>query len=436
MSSGPFMSLVYRFLKFLVQVVLRVFYPKTTVIGKENLRFKEAAIVISNHPNTLIDPLQVASRVHKQVFFLANAGLFSTPFTNWLFNTLYCIPIKRKQDRSALGVSNEDSFAKCDTFLGNGGVLFIAPEGGSLVGRRLRPFKTGTVRIALSAAEKKNFDVDISILPIGIHYDRPSKFGSACVVNVGEPIKVKDWQQQYQSDSQNSIRAFTDQVKETVQTLVIDVAEGEQQDIHPMAESICRNNDPLEGEADFRRGQTLARQLKNKAAADGERYQGFAKEIQQYGTELTDREIDDTAVADQNGNLMIRGLLLVLGLPFFLYGALNHIFAAGIPALLARKMKIYIGYKATVKAVVGLFTVPLFYYLQSELVSWYAGNTVSWGYLLSLPLTAWVAWGYYKGWLRFRKNWNYSRLSNVEKESLQDRRKVITKYIQMNLLTT
>ncbi len=434
MSSGPFMSLVYRFLKLLVQIVLRIFYPKTTVIGKENLRFKEAAIVISNHPNTLMDPLQVASRVHKQVFFLANAGLFSTPFTNWLFNTLYCIPIKRKQDQGAPGVSNEDSFAKCDAFLGSGGVLFIAPEGGSVMERRLRPFKTGTVRIALSAAEKKNFDLDISIRPIGVHYDRPNKFGSACVINVGEPIKVKDWQQQYLRDGQNAVRSLTQQVQDTVQALVIDVEEGEQQEIHRIVESICRNNNPLAGEEDFRRGQVLANQLKKRAESDEDQYRGFADKLKKYGAELTAKRIDDEAVAKEGRSLLNHGLFLLLGLPLFLYGVINHILAAGIPALLARTMKVYIGYQATVKAVVGLFTVPLFYYLQSKVVSWYTGNTISWLYLLSLPLVAWVAWLYWKAWLRFRRNWNYARLDNTEKESLQHHRNELSKYTQTDLL--
>lgn len=434
MSSGPFMSLVYRFLKLLVQIVLRIFYPKTTVIGKENLRFQEAAIVISNHPNTLMDPLQVASRVHKQVFFLANAGLFSTPFTNWLFNTLYCIPIKRKQDQGAPGVSNEDSFAKCDAFLGGGGVLYIAPEGGSVMERRLRPFKTGTVRIALSAAEKKDFDLDISILPIGIHYDRPNKFGSACVVNVGTPIKVQDWQHQYQHDRLNAVRSFTQQVQDSVQALVIDVNEGEQQEVHTMAESICRNNNPLNRREDFRRGQVLAKQLKKQAATDDNGYQGFVNTIRQYGAALAAKKIDDKAVAKESGSLMVRGLLLLIGFPFFLYGALNHLLAAGIPALLARTMKIYIGYQATVKAMVGLFTVPLFYYLQSKLVSWYFGNMHSWVYLLTLPLAAWVAWTYWQGWLRFRKDWTYANLVKGEKESLQERRNAAATYIQTHLL--
>lgn len=436
MSSGPFMSLVYRFLKFLVQVVLRVFYPKTTVIGKENLRFKEAAIVISNHPNTLMDPLQVASRVHKQVFFLANAGLFSTPFTNWLFNTLYCIPIKRKQDQGAPGVSNEDSFAKCDAFLGKGGVLFIAPEGGSVMERRLRSFKTGTVRIALSAAEKKNFDLDISILPIGVHYDRPTDFGSACVVNVGEPIKVKDWQDQYINDPQNSVRSFTEEVHDKVQALVIDAAEGEQQQIHPLVEAICRNDAPLDPEADFRRGQTLAKLLKKQAVTGGDPYQDFVEAALKYDAKLKTMAADDKAIAKNGGSLVPQVLLLLIGLPVFVYGAVNHLLVAGIPALLARTMKVYIGYRATIKAMVGLFTIPLFYYIQTKVVSWYFDTTISWIYLLTLPIVAWLAWEYWKGWRRFRENWNYNQLATAEKEALHVLRSDIAKYIQTHLLTS
>ena len=428
------MSLVYRILKALVQLVLWIFYPKTTVIGKERLRFEESAIVISNHPNTLIDPLQVASRVHKQVFFLANAGLFSTPFTNWLFNTLYCIPIKRKQDKGAPGMSNEDSFAKCDAFLGAGGVLYIAPEGGSEMERRVRPFKTGTVRIALSAAQKKAFDLDISILPIGLHYDQPNHYDTACVVNVGKAVKIKDWQIQFETDPQQAVRALTDQLEDQVRSLVIDVAEGEQQQLHPLVEKICRNDAPLDAALDFERGQVLASRLKKAANKNSDAYQSFRERAQQYLTKLTARGIDDKNVSKKNESFLLQLLVLILGLPVFIYGAVNHLLAAGIPALLARTMKVYIGYQATIKATVGVFTIPIFYLLQSKVLAWYAGNTLSWIYLLSLPLAAWLAWKYWRFGNRFRSTWNYARLKPQERESLQEQRTGIATYIQESLL--
>lgn len=434
MSSGPFMSLVYRFLKVLVQLVLGIFYPNTTVIGKEHLRFEEAAIVISNHPNTLIDPLQAASRVRKQVFFLANAGLFSTPFTNWFFNTFYCIPIKRKQDKGAPGVNNEDSFARCDAFLGAGGVLYVAPEGGSQMERRVRDFKTGTVRIAISAAKKKNFDLDISILPIGVHYDRPNRFGSACVVNVGEAIKVQDWQGRYGEDPPKTVRAFTDYLEEQMRSLVVDVAEGEQQQIHPLVEDICRQDTPLDAVSDFRRSQLLANQLKEVANSDSQSYQDFKDKALQYANELRLRGLDDQAVTYAGGNTTKQWGVIALGFPFFVYGMLNHIFAAGIPALLARKMKIYIGYQATIKALVGLLTFPLFYILQSKLVEWYAGEAISWVYLLTLPLAGWIAWKYWGEWKSFRSIWIYARLENSAKKQLQQQRDDIRAYIRDYLL--
>lgn len=428
------MSLVYRILKALVQLVLWIFYPKTTVISKERLRFKESAIVISNHPNTLIDPLQVASRVHKQVFFLANAGLFSTPFTNWLFNTLYCIPIKRKQDKGAPGMSNEDSFAKCDAFLGGGGVLYIAPEGGSEMERRVRPFKTGTVRIALSAAQKKAFDLDISILPIGLHYDQPNYFDTACIVNVGEAVKIRDWQEQFDKDPQQAVRALTDQLEDQVRSLVIDVAEGEQQQLHPLVEKICRNDAPLDAASDFKRGQTLARQLKEAANKNSDAYQRFREQAQQYLTKLGTKGIEDKNVSKKKENSFLQLLVLILGLPVFIYGTINHLLAAGIPVFLARTMKVYIGYQATIKAMVGLFSIPIFYLLQSKVISWYAGNTLSWIYLLSLPVVGWLAWKYWIFGNQFRSTWNYARLKPQEKESLQEQRTSIATYIQASLL--
>ena len=95
-----FLNLLYDFFKVLILIVLRVFYPFTTVINKKGFKFDNPTIVVSNHPNTLLDAIGVAARVRKRVFFLANASLFSNPIANWLLNRLYCIPIMRKKDAS------------------------------------------------------------------------------------------------------------------------------------------------------------------------------------------------------------------------------------------------------------------------------------------------------------------------------------------------
>ena len=78
-------------------LTIRIFYSKYTVINGDRLKFKNPAIVISNHPSTLMDPLNVGISVPKQVSFLANASLFKSPVTGTFLNQ-YCIPIERPKD--------------------------------------------------------------------------------------------------------------------------------------------------------------------------------------------------------------------------------------------------------------------------------------------------------------------------------------------------
>lgn len=432
MSSGPFMAGLFLVLRRLVRLVLRIFYPNVTVIGEERLDFKEPAIVISNHPNTLMDPFQVASRVKKQVFFLANAGLFATPFTNWFFTTFYSIPIKRKQDKGGQGINNADSFAKCDDFLGAGGVLYIAPEGGSNMERRLRPFKTGTARIAFSAIQQKE-DLDLSILPIGLNYDQPNRFRSRLLVNVGEPIKVREWQAKYEEEPKETVRALTEALEVKTRALLIDTGDAALEGVHRQLEAILRNEFPLGAAAEFDRSQQLAIRLKEKKAQAESYYEDLEKEVTTYAGLLDSHGVDDQAVKERATSRLGQGVALLLGLPIFLYGAINHLFVAGIPALLARKIDIYIGYQATIKAIAGLVTVPLFYYLQSKWVAWSFGSNWAWAYLLTLPLFAWMAWRYWKGWQLFRQGQTFQQLGETEKERIIQQRQTLLQHLSTSL---
>jgi 1-acyl-sn-glycerol-3-phosphate acyltransferase len=107
-----FLNLLYDFLKLIVRIILRIFYPDTIFINEEGLKFDNPTIVVSNHPNTLLDAVGVAARVQKRLFFLANSSLFASPVAGWLLNRLYCIPIMRKEDAEKKQVNNDHSFQR------------------------------------------------------------------------------------------------------------------------------------------------------------------------------------------------------------------------------------------------------------------------------------------------------------------------------------
>ena len=105
------------------------------------------------------------------------------------------IPIYRAHEsgRAAtrpLCVSNDDSFARCRAELASGGALALFPEGVSHSDPQLRPLKTGAARIALSAEAEHDGKLGITVVPVGLYYERKTMFRSSVLLAVGAPLAV------------------------------------------------------------------------------------------------------------------------------------------------------------------------------------------------------------------------------------------------------
>lgn len=424
------MHIVYQFLKALVQLVLWIFYPKVTVVNRERLDFDYPAIVVSNHPNTLMDPLHSASRIKKQVAFLINAGMVSTPFTNWFFNTFYCIPIKRKQDTGENGVNNEDSFVRCDEFLGNGGCLFIAPEGSSFMERHLRDLKTGTARIALSAENKKDFQLGLKILPIGLNYEESNRFRSSVLVRVGEPIEVKDFEASFHQADFETARQLTDRLEAEMRDLIIDVNGEEEEQLVRRLEELQQNDQPLSPEKHFQRTKKMIDRLHQIKEHSSATFEALSTKLKAYFQALEQLKTSDWVVAGAKSStlaLSVKFLLLVLGFPLFLFGWINNYLPAKIPALLVKKLKLYVGYGATVKAISGMLTFPIFYFLQYKLVGNWLDSPWPIIYLLSLAPMGWLALEYRTFFQKWRQEWRFQfSFSEDQRQNLKTTRSALT----------
>lgn len=417
---SPFLTVLYRFLKVIARIAIRIYYPRTTFINRAGLSFEGPAIVVSNHPNTLIDVLLSASRIQPQAFFLANAGLFKSPFGNWLFSTFYCIPIERYDDTGGKPLNNAAAFARCDAFLGGGGTLFIAPEGNSWLERRLQKLKTGTARIALSAEQNAAFQLRLMIRPIGLSYEDPQRFGSRVVVNVGEPIRAADFQVDYQNNPVEASRKLTSILEAHMRALTIDTADEAEDQLLRVIEPVLRNSQPqLDDKALFFQTQAVLKKLRHWQAESPKAFEAFRKTAFDYKQQLLEARLTDRAVhAQQQPHAGLRRWLQIplalLGLPIFLYGWLNNLLPSGIPRLLIKTLKLYPGYDATVRLLGGLITFPLFYWLQSLLVEAWLGHSISWWYWVSLPLTGWLAFLFRKQVPKWQADWRIWRMKRQE----------------------
>lgn len=412
---NPLLYGFYQLVKLIVRLAFRIFYPYKIYLHPERLRFDYPAILVSNHPNTLIDPLTVAAKTKKLVFFLANAGLFSSRFGHWFFNKFFCIPVQRPQDKGGnRPISNEDSFSRANDHLINGGVLYIAPEGGSETGRRLRPLKTGAARIALSTEKKQDYKLGMAIVPVGLTYYRPDQCGSRLVVQVGEPIFPQKYREADENNHVQAVRNLTADLKNRLGALLINTqSELEDQRLR-MLEAIRQNDKPLSGESRFRREMSLLQDM--RAKADDELF----TLLDRYRVQLLNYRIKDSVVGKADSKSF--SLWILLAIPVYLYGLINNFFAAKIPVWLSQKLDLYEGYTATVKIISALITIPLFYWLQTQLVSWYFGAVFTWPYLISLPVSGILYWRLARRFRAVERAWRYRRLAKSSREELQQLR--------------
>jgi hypothetical protein len=97
------------------------------------------------------------------------------------------IPIYRAHESGAGGGDasrNDASFARCRAELAAGGALALFPEGVSHSDPQLRPLKTGAARIALSAEVEHDGKLGVTLVPVGLYYERKALFRSSVLLVV------------------------------------------------------------------------------------------------------------------------------------------------------------------------------------------------------------------------------------------------------------
>ncbi|MEL6864607.1 MAG: 1-acyl-sn-glycerol-3-phosphate acyltransferase [Bacteroidota bacterium] len=414
-----------------------IFYEETKFINRKGLHFDYPALVVCNHPSTLIDPLQVASRAKKYVFFVVNAGMFKSAIGRWFFGNFYCIPVQRKIDAKDPRISNRESFKQCDEFLGGGGAIFIAPQGTSQLIRGIGPLKTGPARIALSAASKKDFKLGLKILPVGLNYSHYSNFRSRILIHVGEPIDVADYQSAYEEDQFPAVRQLTDEVKKQLEQLVVDTIDKEEEAFLEKLETIAASEKYLPVDKTYLRSKTILEKIKTWQQTDDQQFNQLKEKAHHYFHQLESLSLEDAAVfsGQQSSSATQLGkdaLILLLGLPLFIYGFLNNVLANSIPGFLGAWWPYYPGYKATVKLLSGSFVCyPLFYGLQLFLVHYYFGQIwITLAYLLSIILSALFAWWYLAYARSFFRHWRFRQLAKSKQQELVADRLLLSKALQ------
>lgn len=385
--------LLYRILRLLSRWFLRILYPGMMVEGQEYVDREGPYMLAANHPNTLIDPLIQGIHMKRRMHFMANAGLFANPLMYKFLRFAGVIPIARPGIDGKAGekIDNNNSFELAYQLFEAGDIMFVAPEGGSYLERRLRaPLKMGTAKMALTVEARNDWQLGMSIVPAGGNYEAPTRCFSRAFVRFGPPIHIADYKEEYEANPRRALVSLTKEIGKRMADLVIDTKDKTEEHFFRPLDRSLQNDKPLLVADHHYRLQKLLKGVRELPEAEREALQTKAN---RYEKLLKDAKIDDAVLSSSPVKLGSAGLWL--GLPLFFWGALNHLPLIAISDGTYKKLGVENNYAATVRGLVGTIALPILYILQSWLFSFIFPGGWAWLYLLTLPVFGLFALAYY-----------------------------------------
>ena len=136
------------------QMLLHASLVRVTVSGLEKIDPAKTYVFCSNHLSYMDPPVLLVCLGHR-VRFLAKKSLFSVPFLGWAMRGAGYVPIERENPRAT-----PRSLARAANTMRSGNSIIIFPEGRRSRDGALRPFLSGSFRLAL--------DLQAPVVPLAI----------------------------------------------------------------------------------------------------------------------------------------------------------------------------------------------------------------------------------------------------------------------------
>lgn len=219
----------------LVHLLLRLFFRKVEVTGLEHVErvaAERGGVLVSWHPNGMIDPALIFETFPRQVVFGARHGLFRVPVLGWILRAVGTVPIYRAmdargQDPAARRAANQRSLDALAERVVAGSFSALFPEGDSHDSSNLLELKTGVARFYYRARQLAPPQAPPPvILPVGLHYDEKRLFRSSVLVGFHPPmalppaLDVTPPEDEPEEARRARWRALTDAVEEELRSVV------------------------------------------------------------------------------------------------------------------------------------------------------------------------------------------------------------------------
>lgn len=398
----------------------RFYYRKFTVINRNKIPSDSPVIFAANHQNALMDALAIIFSTRRQVVFMARADIFRKKTIAALLYFLKILPVYRIRDGFHSVDQNKDVFREVFRVMKANRPVALFPEGNHYGEKRLRTLKKGAARMALLAEDDNDFNLGVSIVPVGIDHSNYYNAGSDLLVIFGDPIPAGRYREDYRENPARAASRLTDDLKEALRKVMLDI--GPEENYGVIHEAV-KMYGPVELKRRnlkntlfnlFQVKKELAENLMNRnKGLETSGLETLRNELASYHAKLSAFGIRDCQIPSKIVNrksYIVNPIASLLLLPIHLYGMILNYIPYGLPIYLARKIQDR-HFLSSVRFGAGLL---LFYawYLALTILSFFIFENIflAVAFIVSVPLSGVIAFYNYKNLLRLRGNWRWLML--------------------------
>ena len=391
-------SILYKYVYFVHRFI---FYRRFYILHRENIPKKKPVVAVSNHQNGLSDALAILFAFKKDgryPIFIARSDIFRKKTAAKLLRFLRIMPAFRIKDSGREGLDGNDIvFNKSADILNENGVVCLFPEAGHEDCHHLGTFKKGFARIAFRAVQQNNFTQPVFILPMANHYSQYFGVGNKLIIICGEAFSFEDLYDEYLENPQKAQKMLTDRTRERVKELMLDI---EDKDTYPEYDIIrtIYNEDYLRLNKLSRRyfpnslkaDKKIVADLDKIKIADMEKFDKLMSAANEYCRLLEKLHLGDWVFSRKFSfvSFIIQCILVLLLLPFTVYGFINNFIPFYSSTLVTRNVKDPMLHSSIHFVIGTLFSFPS-WYLLAAVVMWI--TTGMWWiallHLVSLPIS-------------------------------------------------
>ncbi|MCX6310999.1 MAG: 1-acyl-sn-glycerol-3-phosphate acyltransferase [Bacteroidetes bacterium] len=375
-------------------------------VGMENIPKDRPVLFCSNHPNAFMDALLLGATVNRRTWSLARSDAFSNKMIAKFLGFIGIIPIYRLLEGAENLSKNDEMIDRCTQVLSENKPIMIYSEGLCIQERRLRSLKKGTARIALTAEERNDFKLNLTIIPVGLNYSAtPWKFRSRFHVRFGEPFAAKDYEEIYKTNKARAMNLFTRDLEKRMaqQLIIIDdkandelVYQLEQMFVKKWSKEEYRN--PNNQTETFRISKEITHLLKECEKVESSRVTALREKVAIYFSKIKALHTRDWIVEKNNlgelksGGIVFNYFIFLLFSPIWLFGLITNYVPYKVPYVIAKKVAKNIEWQASVNATIAAFLWQFYWLAQSLVVALVFRNWYLLGaFMLLVPITGMLA---------------------------------------------